>query len=29
MKTLKNTTGSKAVHITTDGTGHVRAMYVK
>lgn len=29
MKTLKNTTGSKAVNITTDATGNVRAMYVQ
>lgn len=29
MTTLKNTTGSKAVNITTDGTGNVRAMYVQ
>jgi hypothetical protein len=29
MTTLKNTTGSKAVNITTDATGTVRAMYVQ
>lgn len=29
MTTLKNTTGSKAVKITTDATGTVRAMYVQ
>ena len=29
MTTLKNTTGSKAVNITTDATGNVRAMYVQ
>jgi hypothetical protein len=29
MTTLKNTTGSKAVNISTDATGNVRAMYVQ
>ena len=29
MTTLKNTTGSKAVDISTDATGNVRAMYVQ
>jgi hypothetical protein len=29
MTTIKNTTGSKAVNITTDVTGNVRAMYVQ
>jgi hypothetical protein len=29
MTTIKNTTGSKAVNITTDATGKVRAMYVQ
>ncbi len=29
MTILKNTTGSKAVNITTDATGNVRAMYVQ
>jgi hypothetical protein len=29
MTTIKNTTGSKAVNITTDATGTVRAMYVQ
>ena len=29
MTTITNTTGSKAVNITTDGTGRVRAMYVQ
>jgi len=29
MTTFKNTTGSKAVNITTDATGNVRAMYVQ
>lgn len=29
MTTLKNTTGSKAVNITTDATGNVRAMYLQ
>jgi hypothetical protein len=29
MTTLKNTTGSKAVNITTDAIGKVRAMYVQ
>ena len=29
MTTIKNTTGSKAVNITTDATGRVRAMYVQ
>lgn len=29
MTTLKNTTGSKAVNITIDATGNVRAMYVQ
>ena len=29
MITLKNTTGSKAVNITTDANGNVRAMYVQ
>jgi hypothetical protein len=29
MTTLKNTTGSKAVNITTDASGNVRAMYVQ
>ena len=29
MTTLQNTTGSKAVNITTDATGNVRAMYVQ
>ena len=29
MTTIKNTTGSKAVNITTDATGNVRAMYVQ
>ncbi len=29
MTTITNTTGSKAVNITTDATGNVRAMYVQ
>jgi len=29
MKTIKNATGTKAVNISTDGTGTVRAMYVQ
>jgi hypothetical protein len=29
MTTIKNTTGTKAVNITTDATGKVRAMYVQ
>jgi len=29
VTTLKNTTGSKAVNISTDATGNVRAMYVQ
>ena len=29
MTTLKNTTGSKAVNISTDANGNVRAMYVQ
>ena len=29
MTTITNTTGSKAVNITTDATGRVRAMYVQ
>ena len=29
MTTLKNTTGTKAVNITTDASGNVRAMYVQ
>jgi hypothetical protein len=29
MTTLKNTTGSKAVNISTDGNGTVIAMYVQ
>jgi hypothetical protein len=29
MTTLKNTTGSKAVNISTDGNGYVRAAYVQ
>jgi hypothetical protein len=29
MKTFKNTTGSKAVNISTDATGNFRAMYVQ
>ena len=29
MTTIKNTTGSKAVNITTDATGTVHAMYVQ
>tara|TARA_R110000772_G_scaffold120327_5_gene226539 strand:- start:14050 stop:14244 length:195 start_codon:yes stop_codon:yes gene_type:complete len=29
MTTLRNTTGTKAVNISTDGTGMVRAMYVQ
>jgi len=29
MTTLKNTTGSKAVNITTDATGNARAIYVQ
>lgn len=29
MTTFTNTTGSKAVNITTDATGNVRAMYVQ
>lgn len=29
MTTIKNTTGSKAVNISTDATGNVRAMYVQ
>ncbi len=29
MTTLKNTTGTKAVNISTDGTGIVRAMFVQ
>lgn len=29
MTTIKNTTGSKAVNITTDATGAVHAMYVQ
>ena len=29
MTTIKNTTGSKAVNITKDATGNVRAMYVQ
>ena len=29
MTTLQNTSGSKAVNITTDATGNVRAMYVQ
>ena len=28
MKTLKNSTGTKAVNISTDATGTVNAMYV-
>lgn len=29
MTTLKNTTGTKAVNISTDGTGTIRAIYVQ
>lgn len=29
MTTITNTTGSKAVNITKDATGNVRAMYVQ
>lgn len=29
MTTLKNTTGSKKVNITTDATGNTRAIYVQ
>ncbi len=29
MTTIKNSTGSKAVNISTDATGNVRAMYVQ
>tara|TARA_R110000787_G_scaffold236757_1_gene343258 strand:- start:505 stop:681 length:177 start_codon:yes stop_codon:yes gene_type:complete len=29
MKTLRNTTKTKAVNIITDGSGRVRAMYVQ
>jgi len=29
MTIISNTTGTKAVNITTDGTGAVRAMYVQ
>ena len=29
MTTIKNTTGSKAVNITKDANGNVRAMYVQ
>jgi len=29
MTIISNTTGTKAVNITTDGTGTVRAMYVQ
>jgi hypothetical protein len=29
MTTITNTTGTKAVNITTDATGTVRAMYVQ
>jgi len=29
MTTLRNATGTKAVNISTDGTGMVRAMYVQ
>lgn len=29
MNTITNTTGSKKVNITTDGTGMVRAMFVQ
>jgi len=29
MTTITNTTGTKAVNITTDATGNVRAMYVQ
>ncbi len=29
MTTIKNTTGTKAVNISTDATGTVRAMYVQ
>jgi hypothetical protein len=29
MTTLRNTTGTKAVNISTDGTGTVRAMFVQ
>lgn len=29
MTTLKNTTGTKAVNISTDASGNVRAMYVQ
>ena len=29
MKTIKNSTGSKAVNISADGYGSVRAMYVQ
>jgi len=29
MTTLKSTTGKKAVNISTDATGNVRAMYVQ
>ena len=29
MTTLRNQTGSKAVNITIDGTGTIRAMYVQ
>lgn len=29
MTTITNTTGSKLVRITTDGTGSVRAMYIQ
>ena len=29
MTTITNTTGSKAVNITTDASGSIRAMYVQ
>jgi hypothetical protein len=29
MRTLRNTTGSKAVNISTDANGTVKAMYVQ
>ena len=29
MKTLRNTTGTKAVNISTDTTGMVRAMFIQ
>ena len=29
MTTIKNSTGSKAVNISTDSTGNVRAMFVQ